>query len=406
MAKDGEFERLPLRSNPTGQGLLLVGLALLSFGVVMVYSASTSLRVREAWFASAVLRHFMYAGAGGLLMCLLWMVDYHRLARGRRVPVLAGILLLISLCLAVIVLIPGIGAEINGARRWLQIGPRDKGLSFQPSELVKLSLTIFLACWLGRSSVNPRSFWTTFLPVSALIGTCVGLVIIEDFGTAAVIGVTAAAVMLLAGVPWYYLLSVLPAAAMGFYFFVMLVPNRMSRIHAFMNPSNDAVVATYNVQQALIAIGSGGIWGKGLGYGTQKLGYVPEDHTDYIFTVICEELGFVGAALLLGLFLLFLYNSWRASTRAGDKTGSLLSGGLGLLITLQALVHVAVNIGSAPPKGIGLPLVSAGGTSLILIAAAVAVIVSVTAHRYSPFEEGGFPVNLVNWPADRSERKR
>ena len=384
MAKDGEIIRMPLRSDAPGKGLLVVGVALLSLGVVMVYSASAKVTGGAPLLEQMAFRHLIYAVLAAGMMCALWRVDYHLLARGRGMGTAATVLLVAALILAALVLVPGIGAEVKGARRWyhFQIGP--VALSFQPSELLKLAVVLALACWLGRPGRDVRSFKRTFLPAVALIGLSVGLVIVEDFGTAAVIGVTAAAVLLLAGVPWYYLATLVPPAAAGFYLMVVRVPARWGRIIAFIDPWDQSSRWTYQGRQSLIAIGSGGLWGKGLGNGSLKLGFLPEDSTDFIFAVICEELGFVGAAILLGLIAMVLYFAWRAACTSGEKTGRLLAGGLGVLLGLQALLHVAGNVGSAPPTGMNLPMVSAGGTALVLAAVAVAVIVSVATHSPEP----------------------
>ena len=191
---------------------------------------------------------------------------------------------------------------------------------------------------------------------------------------------TASAILVLAGMPWHYLLTLLGPAAAGFYLLVVRVPVRWARILAFVNPWDEASRWTYQVRQSLIAIGSGGMWGKGLGKGQLKLDFLPQDGTDFIFAVICEEMGFMGAVVLLTLIAVVLYLSWRVAARSRDGIGRLLAGGLGVLIVLQALVHVAVNIGAAPPTGMSLPLVSAGGTALLLAAVAMATIVSVSAH--------------------------
>ena len=384
MAMDGDNSTLALKANPTGQGLLLVSLALLAFGAVMVYSASIRLTPPAGWLERVEVRHLIYAVLAGLLLTVLWRFDYRRLAGGGLFPWPAAALLGFSVLLGLLVLAPRIGlnvpgvVRINGARRWMQFHLGGFLLSFQPSEMIKLSLLIFLASWLGRMSPQQaKRFRRTFLPAVGLIAVCVGVVIIEDFGTAAIIGLSATAVLMLARVRWYYLLVLLPLAAVGFYVFVIRVPARMDRIQAFIDPNNPKA---YHVHQALIAVGSGGLWGKGLGNGTQKLGFVPEDNTDFIFSVICEELGFAGAVLVLGLFGILLYLSWRATRSSREGVGRLLAGGLGLLITMQALAHIAVNVGSAPPKGISLPLVSAGGTALVFVAIAISLIVSVTAH--------------------------
>jgi cell division protein FtsW len=231
------------------------------------------------------------------------------------------------------------GPEINGAHRWLRLGPKSLGVSFQPSELLKLSLVMFLAGWFGRGERNPRKL-TTILPAVGLIILCVGMVAKEDLGTAAVIGLASVMVLLMAGMSWYYLAVLLPFAAAGLWLAIEAEPYRLQRVTAFLDVWRGVQTeATYQPRQALIAIGSGGMWGKGLGNGTVKLGFLPEDNTDYIFSVICEELGFAGAAIVLGLAATLLYLSWRASVKADDKPGRLLAGGLGLLIAVQVVGH-------------------------------------------------------------------
>lgn len=410
MARDGEGGTLrrSFQDNPGGQGLLLVGLSLLAFGMVMVYSACMSVSEQREWYNRIEVRHILFALLAVLALGTLWRIDYHVLDRGRRLPVLAAVLLGTAIALCVAVLIPGIGAKINGARRWILIPLGPVPLSFQPSEIIKISMVLFLACWLGRRGEQIGSFRRTFLPAIGLIGICCGLVIIEDFGTACVIGVSGAVVLLLAGVPWHYLATLIPPAAGVFYLFVVREDYRWRRILAFVDPWDESTRWTYQVRQSLIAIGSGGLWGKGLGQGQLKLGFVPEDNSDFIFSVICEELGFIGAAIVLGLIAMLLYLVFRAVTRAGDRTGRLIAGGLGFVICFQALMHVAVNIGTAPPTGINLPLVSAGGTGLVLVAAALAAVISVTAHGHPdlcPLEPGGAS-EVVLPPPKRRRRRR
>jgi len=275
--------------------------------------------------------------------------------------------------LSIIVLHPAIGSEINGARRWLRftVGPYE--FSFQPSELLKIALV-------RKGSDQAGRFTTTFLPAAALMGLSVGLVAIEDFGTGALIGLVCVAVMAAAGVRVRHLLLLVPPAAAGFFFLVVCNANRWARITAFLHPWDESNPRTWQLRQSLIAVGSGGTWGKGLGNGSTKLGFLPADRTDFIFSIICEELGFVGAALVLGLFLLLLVLCWRAAANCRNPAGRLLATGLGVMIGVQAVLHVAVTLGCAPPTGINLPLVAAGGTSLVLVAAAIGLVVSVTAH--------------------------
>jgi len=369
-----------LRDNAAGSGLLGVGMGLLAVGVMMVYSASASVTAQTEWIHRQEIRHLLFAVAALAVMGLLWRMDYRRWARGGAVMP-AGILLAAAVVLTAGVMVPGLGVRINGARRWYRLGLGRAALSFQPSELLKLALVVFLACWLGREGRNNRSFKRTFVPAAGLLAVCAGVVATEDFGTAALIGLVTVVVLFLARVPWWHILTLIPPAAAGFYLLVVRVPSRWARIVAFIHPWRQTP-ATYQGRQALIAIGSGGLWGKGLGNGTLKLGFLPEDCSDFVFAVICEELGFFGAAMVLALLGLFLVLAWRVAVRS-DGVGRLLAGGLGAMIGLQSLLHVSVNVGSAPPTGVGLPLVSAGGTGLVATAAAVAMIISVSA-RWSP----------------------
>ncbi len=374
--------RLPLTDNAAGGGLLLTAGALLGMGAVMVYSASAGTGAGTAALARPEVRHLFYAAMAAATVALLWRVDYRVLTAGHGAGTVATILLAVAVILSVLVLIPGVGAEINGARRWIRIPLGSFVLTFQPSEVLKLALVVYLACRLGRTDRDVRSFRHTFLPAAALLGVCVGLVAIEDFGTGAIIAAAAIGVMAVAGVRWYYLLTLAAPAAGAFYALVVCNPRRWSRIVAFTDPWDEANGFTWQLRQSLIAIGSGGIWGKGLGNGSIKLGFLPEDRTDFIFAIICEELGFIGAAMVLALFMTLLILCWRIGVRTRCAVGRLLASGIGVLIGIQVLLHVAVNIGWAPPTGMNLPLVGAGGTALLLVAAAVALVVSVAAHPH------------------------
>ncbi|MCD4699579.1 MAG: FtsW/RodA/SpoVE family cell cycle protein, partial [Phycisphaerae bacterium] len=207
-----------------------------------------------------------------------------------------------------------------------------------------------------------------------------GLVVTQDFGTAAIIGVTSVAVLLVGGVRWYYLAGLVPFGAGAFYLFVVSAPHRWARIEAMLNPTDTSNPATYQPGQALIAIGSG-VEPAGPGAGVAKYGYLPESQTDFIFANICEELGMLGAILVIGLLLLWLFLACRTAIRAPDRFGALLAGGLGFLIAFQATLHIAINIPPAPPTGVSLPFVSAGGSSLLLMSAATALIVSVSSRK-------------------------
>ncbi len=374
-------ERIPLGENPPGRGLLLTTLGLLCLGVVMVHSAVASVASPGAWFARVDIRHTVFAALALLVLVAIWRVDYHRLGGGDRPAALAAAILIVALVFGLLVFVPGVGKSVGGYHRWIRVGPARYAIGFQPSELIKIALVVFLAAWLSQKGRDIRSFRKTFLPAVAMIGLCLGLVITQDFGTAAIIGVAAAATMLLAGVPWLYLLTLLPPAAGGFYLLVVCDPRRWGRITAMFDLWSLSNPTAYQPRQSLLAVLSGGWFGKGLGGGMQKLGFLPEDSTDFIFSVFCEEWGFLGAMLLMGLVVMWLWQVRRTVGEAGDPLGRLLAGSLGFLIGLQAVLHIAVDLGAAPPTGIGLPFVSAGGTALVMTTAAAGMIVSVSAHR-------------------------
>jgi cell division protein FtsW len=308
-------------------------------------------------------------------------VDYRHLDAGRRLPVAPTALLAAAVVCGVLVFVPGIGKSVGGQARWLRVGPAQYAIGFQPSELIKVVLVVFLATWLARENTDAKSFTKTFLPAAGLIGLSAAVVITQDFGAAVIIILAASATLLLAGVPWLHLASLIPPAAGAFYVLVVRCPHRWQRITAMLDPWSAANPSAYQPKQALLAIMTGGWWGKGLGAGMQKLGYLPEDSTKFIFSVYCEEFGFLGAALLAGLLLLWLWQARKAVAAAGDELGRLLAGSLGFLVGVQAVLHVAVDSGAAPPTGAALPFISAGGTALVLLAAAVGMMVSVTAHR-------------------------
>lgn len=387
--------RLSLNANPTGRGVMLCSFALLAIGVVMVHSAVASVASPGPWYARKDVRHTLFAVVAAVIMLLLWRADYRVLSRGRRLPVPALALLVVAVVTAALVFVPGIGRAVGEQRRWIRLGPSRYSLGFQPSELLKIALLVFLAAWLSRRGRDVRSFAHTFLPAAAVIGVCVAMVVTEDLGTAVVLAVSAAACMLLAGVPLLHMATLIPPSAGAFYLLAVRNPARWARITAMLEPWSPTNPSSYQPRQSLLAIFSGGWTGRGPGNGLLKLGYLPEDSTDFIFAVYCEEWGFIGAMLLMGLILIWIWQVRRAATRAGDDFGRLLAGSLGFLVAFQMVLHLAVNLVVAPPTGISLPLVSAGGTSLLMTAAAVAMIVSVSSRS-----------SAANALSNKSPRKR
>ncbi|KKN49747.1 hypothetical protein LCGC14_0639970 [marine sediment metagenome] len=381
------MRRLPLRENLPGQGLILGAMGLTALGVVMVFSTAAGDGRDVSWYYRRDIRQVIFAATALTVLLTLWRLDYRLLTRKpwphSQIPVLRHFLKcvpspavgLLALGVATSVAALMIGYAVGGRLRWLRWGP----IGFQPSEILKFAVLIVLAMFLSRPTVRPRAFWRTFVPALAVVAGACALVVTQDFGTAAIIGFSAAVVMLMAGVPWYYFLVPAPAAAGGFYLFVVRSAHRWGRIVALIESEASTHPASYQPRQALISIASGAS-PAGLGAGVAKHGYLPEDSTDFIFSIICEELGPMGMALVIGLLLVLLALILRTVRRSPDRFGALLAGGLGFLVVLQAAMHIAVNVKWLPPTGISLPLVSAGGTSPMGVAAAMAIIVSVSAR--------------------------
>jgi len=286
-------------------------------------------------------------------------------------------LVFVSIVLLVIVLIPGLGTEINYARRWLRIPLGPVAISFQPSELAKWSLVLFIPAVSVLLGEKIKKF-RIFAVLCVIIGLIVGLIVIEDFGTAAFVAFVNLAILFIAGAHWWHFLTPLPVLVIGFTLAIISSPERLERIKTFVSPdSNAAQTSGYQVRQSLIAISTGGILGKGLGRGISKYGHLPEDTTDFIFAIIAEELGFVGVCFILMLFILFLILGIIVIRRCNDNFGKLLAFSIVFTITSQAAMNLGVVTRLLPTKGIALPFISAGGTHLLLTAAAVGILVSI-----------------------------
>ena len=354
--------------------LVLCVLCLLFLGVIMVQSAAMNLTGSAEWhWTQRGTMHVIFAAIGLVTFFAVGHIDYDLLARGKgvRVPVLWMLAIAVFTC--VIVLVPGIGREVNGARRWLPLG----FTQVQPSELAKWGVILFVAWWLAKTPVNVRNFIgfiITLVPVGAV---CL-LVVIEDFGTAALIGLSTLMLLVAGRVKiWHLAITVPPALAAGAWF-VMHEPYRWKRMTAFVDPFAAPRGEGYHMIQSLLSFATGGIFGKGLGRGIQKLGYLPEDTTDFIFAVICEELGIFGAMFTIALYLGILFVASQAiRQRRNDAFGQLLAFGIASMIALQALINIAVATVSVPPKGMSLPLISAGGSGLVITSAALGLLYSV-----------------------------
>lgn len=386
---------LRLDSRPTfcSTTITVATAALLGLGVVMVFSASASLTgpsIEENLLRNPAMRQAAYTFVAMIALLMVGLCPYEswRIRKGSLIQP-SIFLMLITLGLLAVVLVPGIGEERNGARRWLSLGPVVMGLGFQPSEVAKLALTIFLAAFCCRRGEGIRKFWTGFLPAIIVLGSFVGLVGVEDFGTGVLLALVGGCILLGAGVKiWHLILASLPALG-GLVYLIVMKPYRLQRLASFLNPEADPQGAGYHQIQSLLTIVSGGWWGRGLGAGIQKYGYLPEGRTDFIFSLICEEMGIVGGIAVLGLFAVLLWQGKRAMDSAETEFGRLLALGATLTIGLQAAMNVAVVTVSIPTKGIGLPLVSAGGTGVIFFSILVGLLVNVARARIPHTREDG-----------------
>jgi cell division protein FtsW len=346
--------------------LILVTMALVAFGLVMVYSAtSASAALANGDPAYYLKRQAIYALLGLVLMVVVSRMDYRVLRR------LAPPLIVTSFVLLLGVLL--VGQAVNGARRWLTFGP----IVVQPSELAKLALAIWAASYLTRKRppLTLRELWR---PIGMLAGLFCVLVLAEpDLGTAIVIMLMLAGMLLVAGTPPRTLGAGLGITAFVGVLAIWFEPYRRARLFSFVNPWHDAQGAGYQTVQAIIGLGSGGIFGRGLGQSIEKANFLPEAHTDMIFAIIGEELGLVGATAVIAAYAAFAYFGFRISLRCKDPFGKRLAAGLTVLVCGQAAINLAAVMGLAPLTGIPLPFVSYGGSSLVVALVSVGILLNI-----------------------------
>ena len=346
-----------------------IGLAL--FGVVMVYSASAVLAQSEHHGSFYyVIKQAIWTLIGLVAMLIAMQVDYHRL-RDRRV--VYGLLTLTVFMLLAVFAFPA----INGARRWIKF----QGFSVQPSEISKLALAIFLAYFLEKRLGEEREFWRTFIPCGVVTAVLAGLIVVEpDFGTSMMLTVTFVIVIYTAGARLSHLAMASAPAFVIAAGLLIFVPWRMARLVSFWDPWADPQKSGFQVVQSLIAVGSGGTNGLGFAQGKQKMMFLPFAHSDFIFAVIGEELGLLGTLTVLSAFALFLWRGIRISFMAPDRFGRLLAIGIVTGIVAQALFNMSVVLSMVPTKGIPLPFISYGGSSLVPTLAAVGILLNISQH--------------------------
>ncbi len=361
-----------------------VVIILMAIGTVFVFSAGVEV-ARGAnlakFYESANMRKVLFFPLAIAVMAMVSRIDYRRLSFEKgiwRTP--TTYLFFISFILLILVLVPHIGTQINQARRWLRIPLGPATISFQPSELAKWAVIITLSAFCVKFSDRLASFKRGLLPVCIVLGLVVGLIIIEDFGSAALIALLAFFILLIGGADWRYLIAPLPFAIVGFTAAILASPTRRMRIFAFLHPDQLTGSSNYQASQSLIAIGSGGLWGKGLGMGVCKYGHLPEDTTDFIFSIIGEEMGLAGTLTVIALFIIFIILGVMVIKRCKDPFGKLLATSIVLAVGVQAALNIGVVTVVLPTKGLPLPFVSAGGTSMLLTAAAVGILLNIASQ--------------------------
>lgn len=351
--------------------IFLAVIGLLSIGIVMVFSASAVKAYAQYNDSYYFLKKQLCWGILGLLAMFVTMKADYRGWRKWSKP-----FFIIAVFLLVAVLVPGIGTVINGARRWISVG-----FQFQPSEICKLAIVIFMADRLARTPERITNFWKGLFPNLVILGVVFALIIKEpDMGTALVIGGTVMIMLFTAGARIGHLAGLMSLIAPLIWVLIKVEPYRAKRLFAFMDPWRDPLDTGFHIIQSLFALGSGGLFGLGLGRSRQKFFYLPENHTDFIFAILGEELGFIGGATVLCLFFLFAWRGYRTAVVAPDLFGSLVAVGITSLITLQALINIGVVTSSIPVTGITLPFISFGGTSLVFLLTGVGILLNISKH--------------------------
>lgn len=359
--------------------IIFATLALLVMGLVMVCSASiTMAESKTGQPLYFFIRQLMYALLG---LGFAWAVLSVRLSNWQQ---LAPQLLLVGIILLALVLIPGIGREVNGSARWLPLGP----VNLQVAELIKLFAIIYIADYLQRHHGQISTVMTGILAPMVLLGIASFLLLLQpDMGSIVVILSTVTAMLFLGGARVSIFVMMISVLGGLFYLLVTLAPYRMQRLQSFMDPWADPFGSGFQLTQALIAFGRGDWLGVGLGSSMQKLFYLPEAHTDFLYSIIAEELGLIGAMVVIALFFVLIWRALsvgRAAELAGQRFGAQIAYGIGIWLGIQACVNMGVNMGALPTKGLTLPLMSYGGSSLIVVCIAIGLLLRVDLETRKP----------------------
>jgi cell division protein FtsW len=351
--------------------LFLATLALICASVVMVYSASALValeRFQQPYLF--VTRQLMWAAVGVAVLSIVMRIDYHAYRDDRLIWILLGV---VGFMLVAVLF----SRPINGTRRWFGVG----GFGIQPSELAKLVAIMFTALVLERRRHRINELGYSLMPIGVIVGILSGLILLEpDFGTAVSLLAVVAVMVFAAGISYRYLLGAGLLMLPALYVILMQADYRRRRLLTFMDPWADPLGDGFQIIQSLIAVGTGGVFGKGLMSGVQKLFYLPEPFTDFIFAVISEETGLLGASMVVLCFCVIAWRGLRTAMRAPDSFGAFLALGITMMLVLQAFVNISVVIGLLPTKGIPLPLVSNGGSSMLINLLGVGVLLNISQH--------------------------
>lgn len=351
--------------------LAIIVFGLIVFGLIMIYSSSVIISYERVGHGNYYLVQQAISLAIGIAAWIFFQqLDYHLFKK------ISLYLLIVSLILLIVVFIPGLngGEEV---KRWIFLG----SFNFQPSELVKLFFIVYLADWLAERNKEIRSFKKGLLPFLFILSVFTFLIVLEpDLGTASILALIGLVMFYLAGANIAHLLITISGGIFLLYLAIISAPYRLSRLMTFINPEANPMSSGYQLRNALIAIGSGGLWGVGFGNSSQKYLYLPEAHTDSIFAIIAEELGLVRTSFIILAFLLIGWRGFKIAQEAPDSFGRILAGGITVWLILQAFVNIAAMLGLIPLTGITLPFISFGGTSLVVSLAAVGILMNISKH--------------------------
>jgi cell division protein FtsW len=376
-----------------GQTIALCVIGLLTIGVLMVSSANmrilpvdgseadpATISAGSIIFSRATVYMLLACGA----MAFAAFMPVRKLARFGDLPpdramrlVVLGCLLMVAVC--ALVYIPGLARARKGSHRWLDLPVPGLGdaLSMQPSEIAKWGMVVLIATYGATRAAVIHHFWRGLVPAMVCLGMVAGFIVLEDLGTGFLIAAVACLMLLAAGARIRYFMMAVPVGIIGIVAAILTSPYRVKRVLAFLDPYEDPKGIGYHTIQSFLAIANGGGFGRGLGHGLQKFGYLPEDHTDFIFAVICEELGIAGAALVMGLFGMLMWSGFAIMRREQNPMLRLVTFGVTAMVGLQAVFNLMVVTGMAPTKGIALPLLSYGGTGWILTAFSLGLVIAV-----------------------------